>query len=283
MSKLKILFLGDVYGSPGRKAVADYLKDLREEHGIDFVVANGENAAGGKGITPAIAKELYANGVDVITLGNHTWDQKEVEEILDGDPKLLRPVNYPPGTMGKGFAIYRCGEKKIAVVNLMGRLFMEPFLDCPFQWARNFLREHELGDDYDALIVDVHAEASGEKTSLGILFDGKASLVVGSHTHVPTADGRILPGGTGYQTDAGMCGAYDSCIGIKKDVALRRFEQKGRVQIDRADGDGTLCGVLVTIGEDGLCESLQPVLRGGILGADAQRTAKTTTKKPPAI
>lgn len=266
MSGMTILFLGDVVGKPGRKAIAEHLPAFREKEKIDFVICNAENAAAGFGITPGTAKELYDAGVDVITLGNHTWDQAETENMLNEDWKVLRPLNYPPNTLGKGWRLYPLPDgRQIAVVNLMGRLFMEPGLDCPFQASRTLMRDLRIGEGCDALVVDVHAEAASEKACLANLWDGKASLVTGSHTHVPTADERILDGGTGYHTDAGMCGHYNSSLGMAYAPATARFEKKGKIRLEVAEGVGTMCGTLAKLDADGKCTHIRAIRIGGVI------------------
>lgn len=264
---LNILFLGDVVGKPGREAIATYLPKLKKDLDIHFVVCNAENAAGGFGITVDVANELYGYGIDVITLGNHTWDKPETPKQLETDWRMLRPLNYPPGTPGKGFHVYPAGEgRQVAVVNLMGRLFMEPGLDCPFQASQKLLNTLVMGQNCDAIIVDVHAETGSEKRCLGAVWDGKASLVTGSHTHVPTADAHIMPAGTGYQTDAGMCGAYEnSSLGMSLQVGLARFTQKGKHKLATATGEGSMCGTFVKINEKGLCDEIRAIRLGGIL------------------
>ncbi|MBC7950388.1 MAG: TIGR00282 family metallophosphoesterase [Rhodospirillaceae bacterium] len=243
---MRLLYLGDVLGRAGRDAVIEKLPEIRRRLETDFVVVNGENAAHGFGITPKICEDFYAAGVDVVTLGNHSWDQREIMPYIDGDARLLRPLNYPPGTPGKGVGVYPGPRgKKVMVVQVMGRLFMDP-LDDPFAAMERELNRVRLGSGADAIIVDVHAEASSEKMALGHVCDGRVSLVVGSHSHIPTADAQILPRGTAYQTDAGMCGDYDSVIGMKKEAAIHKFVRK--IPGDRlspADGPGTVCGVLV--------------------------------------
>ena len=265
---MKLLFCGDVVGRSGREAVLANVPMLRRRYDLDFVVANGENAAGGFGITAAIAREFYDCGVDCITTGNHVWDQREIIAHIGGDPKLLRPANYPKGTPGRGIGVYAArGNRSVVVVNLMTRLFMDP-LDDPFQALEAALAQYRLGrGGQAAIVVDVHGEATSEKQSLGYLADGRASLVVGSHSHVPTADARIMPGGTGYQTDAGMCGDYDSIIGMKKDVAAQRFVRKmPGERLTPADGPGTLCAVYVELDDaTGLAGKIAPVRIGGAL------------------
>jgi metallophosphoesterase (TIGR00282 family) len=264
---MRLLFLGDVVGRAGRKVVVDRLPGLVETHRFDFVVVNGENAAGGFGITEEIAQDLIDAGADVITLGNHAWDQREALVFIERQPKLLRPVNYPNGTPGRGANLYvaRNGAR-VLVMNVMGRIFMDP-LDDPFAAVERELDACPLGEQADAVIIDVHAEASSEKQAMAHFVDGRASLVVGTHTHVPTADHQILAGGTAFQTDAGMCGDYDSVIGMEKDEPINRFTSKiGRARFEPAGGEATLCGVAVEIDErSGLARSVQPVRLGGRL------------------
>ena len=264
---MKILFCGDVVGRAGREAVATHVPALRAELGLDFVCVNGENAAAGFGITGKICEELYAAGVDCITSGNHTWDQRETLAYIDSDPRLLRPVNFPPGTPGLGVGLYLVAScRRVLVMNVMCRLFMDA-IDCPFQAAEKFLAENELMRDADAILIDVHGEATSEKQAMGHFADGRVSMVVGSHSHVPTADGWVLPGGTAFQTDAGMCGDYDSIIGMKKEAPIFRFMRK--IPGDRlapAEGEGTLCGMFVeTDDATGLAIRTEPVRLGGRL------------------
>lgn len=265
---MKILFCGDIVGSSGRAVVAEHLPRLRRELELDFVVVNGENAAGGFGITAQIADDLFDCGADVITTGNHVWDQREVVTYLVREPRLLRPVNFPPDTTpGNGTGVFESQSgHKVLVVNVMGRLFMDP-LDDPFPALEAVMDGHELGAGIDASIFDVHGEASSEKQAIGHFLDGRASLVVGSHTHVPTADTRILEGGTAFQTDAGMCGDYDSVIGSDKGMWVQKFRTKMPVgRITPSKGDGTLCAVYVeTDARDGLARRAKPIIVGGQL------------------
>lgn len=264
---MKLLFCGDVVGKAGRDAVTKYVPALRAELGLDFVVVNGENAAAGFGITGKLCEELYAAGVDCITSGNHTWDQRETLLYIDTDPRLLRPVNFPAGTPGVGIGRYEVPDgRSILVLNVMCRLFMDA-IDCPFQAVEKFLAENRLKQQADAILIDVHGEATSEKQSLGHFADGRASMVVGSHSHVPTADGWILPGGTAYQTDAGMCGDYDSVIGMKKEAPILRFLRKTPGdRLAPAEGEGTLCGIYVeTDDATGLARHTEPVRLGGRL------------------
>jgi metallophosphoesterase (TIGR00282 family) len=264
---LNILFLGDIVGRAGRDVVAEHLPGLRESLDLDIVIANGENAAHGFGITDKICRELYECGVDVITSGNHVWDQREIIGYIDGDKRLLRPLNYPKGTPGRGAAVYEAGRgRKVLVINVMCRLFMDP-LDNPFELLESELARHRLGGTVAATIVDVHGEATSEKQAFGHIVDGRATLAVGTHTHVPTADARILAGGTAYMTDVGMCGDYESIIGMAKESAIERFVRK--LPTDRlspASGDGTLCGVFVASDDrTGLAQRVEPIRIGGVL------------------
>lgn len=264
---MRILYCGDVSGASGRAAITKHLPDLRHRLRLDFVIVNGENAAHGFGLTGRICQEFYALGVDVITTGNHVWDQREIISYIDNDVKLLRPLNYPRGTPGRGAAVYDVpGGAKVLVVQVMGRLFMDP-LDDPFAAVDALLATYQLGSKVQAIVIDVHGEASSEKMALGHLADGRATLVVGSHTHVPTADAQILPGGTAYQTDAGMCGDYNSVIGVVKEPSLARFMRKMPTErLTPADGEATLCGVYVETDEvSGLARVVKPVRIGGRL------------------
>ncbi|MCK6452255.1 MAG: YmdB family metallophosphoesterase [Alphaproteobacteria bacterium] len=265
---MRLLFCGDVVGRSGREAVTGNVPVLRQQLGIDFVVANGENAAGGFGITLDLARELLQGGVDVITTGNHVWDQRQAIGQIAAEPRLLRPLNFPPGTPGRGAAVFPApGGRKVFVVNLMGRLFMDA-LDDPFQAVERELRAQRMGPGgVDAIVVDIHAEATSEKMAVGHFCDGRVSLVVGSHSHVPTADGHILPGGTAYQTDAGMCADYDSVIGMQKGPAVQRFVRKmPGEKPTAAEGPGTLCAVYVeTDDRTGLAKRIAPVRAGGKL------------------
>jgi len=264
---MRLLFCGDILGRSGRDVVVEQVPLLRDSLKLDFVVANGENAAHGFGITPKICEDFFAAGVDVITLGNHSWDQREIIPYLDSQPRVLRPRNFPPGTPGRGAGVFEATRgRKVMVTQVMGRLFMDP-LDCPFAALEQELARHPLGGVVQASLVDVHAEATSEKMSLGHYADGRASLVVGSHSHIPTADAQILPRGTAYQTDAGMCGDYDSVIGMKKEAAMVRFIRK--VPGDRLspmEGEATFCAVFVeTDDRTGLASRVAPVRIGGRL------------------
>jgi len=264
---MKILFLGDVIGRSGREAVSKYVPDLKDRLGIEFVIANAENAAAGFGITDKICRELYGYGVDVITTGNHVWDQRAIVGYIDSDPRLLRPNNFPSGTPGRGCNLFTSASgQRVLVINVMGRVFMDA-IDCPFASIDEALENYRLGASVDAIVIDSHCEATSEKMAIGQFSDGRVSAVVGSHSHVPTADAQILPEGTAYQTDAGMCGDYDSVIGMVKDEPLRRFTRKmsgGR--FSPALGEATLCGILIeTEATSGLAVRIDPVRLGGRL------------------
>jgi metallophosphoesterase (TIGR00282 family) len=264
-----LLFCGDVVGRAGRRVICEHVPALRQRLAIDFVVVNGENAAHGFGITEEICQEFYEAGVDVVTTGNHVWDRREIVSYIAADHRLLRPLNYPEGTPGQGARVYDGpGRRRVLVMQVMGRLFMDP-LDDPFAAAEKTLREVRLGASVDCVVIDVHAEATSEKMALGHAFDGRVTLVAGTHSHVPTADARVLAGGTAYITDIGMCGDYNSIIGMQTATALARFTSKlptGR--LEPADGPGTLCAIFVeTDDATGLARRAAPVRLGGTLAA----------------
>ncbi len=245
---LRILFIGDIVGQPGRFAVRERLDRLVDRHQVDLVVANGENAAAGFGLTADTLRELFDLGIDVMTTGNHVWDKKEAFPCLESEPRLLRPANYPPGAPGRGAGIYSTAAGlRVGVLNLEGRVFMNS-LDCPFRAADRLLED--LRRQTPIILVDFHAEATSEKVALGHYLDGRVSAVVGTHTHVQTADERILPGGTGYLTDAGMTGSLDSVIGIRKELAIERFLTQLPVRFEVAKREITLCGALFEIDEE---------------------------------
>ena len=261
---MRLLFLGDVVGRPGRNIVLEHLPRLRREWALDFVVVNGENAAGGFGITEAIYDEFLEAGADAVTLGNHAFDQREALVFIERADRLVRPANYPRGTPGRGAALVETKNGRHAlVVNALGRVFMTPF-DDPFAALERELGACPLGVAADAIVVDFHCEASSEKQGIGFFCDGRASLVVGTHTHAPTSDTRILPGGTAYQSDAGMCGDYDSVLGMQKDEPVRRFLQKvPGARLEPATGEGTLSGVAVDIDDaTGLAKAVWAVRVG---------------------
>lgn len=242
---LRILFLGDVVGEPGRKAVAAMLPVLKEELAIDFIIVNGENAAGGRGITPKIAISLMRAGAAVITTGDHIWDQKEIVPFLAEEPRVLRPHNYPEGAPGSGSIILETKKCKVAVVNLQGRVFMQPTLDNPFPAISDLVDSIRL--ETPVIFLDFHAEATSEKVAMGWHLDGRVSAVVGTHTHVPTADERVLPGGTAYLSDAGMCGPVDSVIGSQIEPVLERFKTMLPARFGVGRGTVRVNGALVTV------------------------------------
>ncbi len=263
---MKILFIGDIIGRTGRDVVSAELPRLIERLKLDFVIVNGENAAGGFGITRAIANEFFALGIDCITTGNHWADQKEILSFIGDEDRVLRPTNLPKGTPGKGANLYQAKNgQHVLVVSPMGRVFMEP-QDDPFAAVGAELDACPLGEAADAIVVDMHAEATSEKMARGHFCDGRASLVVGTHTHVPSADAQILPGGTAYQTDAGACCDYDSVIGMDKFEPLQRFTRKLNTQrYSPAEGPATLCGVFLETNAKGLAARIEPVRVGGRL------------------
>jgi len=266
---LRILFLGDVVGRAGRDALTAELPGLRARLKADLVVVNAENASHGFGVSPEMVRAFLAAGADVLTLGNHSWDRKEIIGFIDGEPRLIRPLNYPPGTPGRGATVVEVpGGRKALVLNIMGRLFMEP-LDDPFRGAQAELAKYSMGagGSVQAIVVDIHAEATSEKMGFAHSFDGRVSLVVGTHTHVPSADQRILENGTAYMTDAGMCGDYDSVIGMQKGGAALRFWRKvPGEKLAPAEGAATLSGVFVeTDDATGLARRIEPVRLGGQL------------------
>jgi metallophosphoesterase (TIGR00282 family) len=263
---MRILYCGDVVGRSGRDALLDHLPRLRAELEPDFIAVNGENAAHGFGITPEISQQIYGAGADAILLGNHAWDQREIIGYIDGDPRMIRPLNYPKGTPGRGMAEFKLADgRKVLVVQVMARLFMDP-LDDPFAAIEDALAGYRLGRTVDAILVDVHGEATSEKMAMGHVCDGRVTLVAGTHTHVPTADAQVLSGGTAYITDVGMCGDYDSVIGMKKSGPIDRFRRKmPSERLEPATGEGTLCAVFVEAGADGRARRIEPVRVGGRL------------------
>tara|TARA_Y100000741_G_scaffold184630_1_gene140315 strand:- start:50 stop:850 length:801 start_codon:yes stop_codon:yes gene_type:complete len=264
---MRIFFLGDIVGRSGRLAVVKNLKDILEKKKINFVIVNGENAADqGVGITEEISNNLFNSGVDVITTGNHVWDQKETTNHIEREDRLLRPENISDNSPGKGFGIYESKNGfKVGVLNLMGNVFMKK-CDDVFRTAEKFMNKYKLKKDYDFLVVDFHGEITSEKMAMGHFFDGKATLVVGTHTHVPTNDVRILINGTAYQTDAGMCGDYDSVIGMNKGNSLNRFLKKESKKHYPAEGEATLSGLIVECDtSNGLAYKVEPYIYGGQL------------------
>ena len=264
---MKILFLGDVVGISGCLKIKNNLLDQIRKQKIDFVIVNAENAdVSGVGLTKEICEDFFSCGVNVITTGNHVWDQKDIMKYIDKENRLLRPKNLIEPAPGKGFEIYKSQNKKrVGVLNLMGNVFMKK-CDDVFEISKKFIKNYELKRDYDFLIVDFHGEITSEKNAIGHFFDGKATLVVGTHTHIPTNDARVLKNGTAYQTDAGMCGDYDSVIGMNKDNSLNRFMKKDSVKHFPAIGEATLSGVIVDCNiETGLANKVESYIFGGQL------------------
>ena len=264
---MRILLLGDVCGPTGMKIVKQKLKEIIKEKKIDFTIANGENAAeNGKGITKNNFKELIAAGVDVITSGNHIWDQKEILEIIDDEKKLIRPANLLEGQPGRGYGIYKIKNKKIAVINLIGNVFMKKSQDL-FSFTEKIIKKIQLKKNADFIIIDIHGEITSEKMALGHFLDGKVTIVVGTHTHVPTSDTKILKNGTAYQTDLGMCGDYDSVIGMNKDNSIKKFRKDPSAESHfPADGDASLSGVIVDADDEtGLANNIFQIIFGGNL------------------
>lgn len=241
---VRILMIGDICGRGGRKAAAKCIPALKEKYHIDMTIANGENSAGGSGITKKVLNELYSFGIDVVTSGNHIWDQKEIFEFIDHEPYLIRPGNYPPAAPGRGSCIFVVGGKNVGVMNLSGRSFM-PDLDCPFRMADLLLED--LKKDCDVILLDFHAETTSEKMAMGWYLDGRVSCVVGTHTHIQTADDRILPQGTAYITDLGMTGPWNSILGVKKELVIQKFVTGLPVRFHLAEGPNVLSGIVVTI------------------------------------
>jgi hypothetical protein len=241
---VRVLAIGDIVGRPGRRAFAQLARDLARAHRVDFVIANCENAAGGFGITPEVADELFDHGAHCLTSGNHIWKHRTIYEYIDREPRLLRPANFPDGTPGNGYGVYRWSGGKIAVINVMGNAGLEP-LECPFRTFDHLYRDARL--ETPLVVVDFHAESTSEKGTLAHYADGRASLVFGTHTHVQTADERILPGGTAFITDLGMTGPEDSVIGVAKEVMVQRFLTRMPMRFDVPDLPGLLCGVVADL------------------------------------
>lgn len=262
---MRLLFLGDMVGRSGRTAVYEQLPGLISDLKLDFTIVNGENAAGGFGITEEIFHDTINAGADVVTTGNHVWDQREALIFADREQRFLRPANFPLGTAGKGSGVFLAKNgARVLVSNIMGRVFMHPDLHDPFTIAEEILKACPLGEQADAVVFDFHAEATSEKQCFGHFVDGRASFVVGTHTHVPTADAQILNGGTAYMSDAGMCGDYDSSLGMDKEEPLNRFLSKvPKGRFEAASGKATICGVGVEISDrTGLAEKIAPLRIG---------------------
>lgn len=262
---MKLLFCGDIVGRSGRDAVEHYVPILRKDLGLDAVIANVDNAAGGFGITKEVCNSLLQSGVDILTSGDHLWDQKGAAELLEQQPKLLRPHNFPPETPGSGCRIFTLDSgKRLMVLHLLGQVFHKEYLDSPFRCAAKALEAHKLGDTVDAILVDMHAEATSEKQAMGIFLDGKVSAMVGSHTHVPTADAKILQKGTAYQTDVGMCGDYhQTIIGFQPAGPMEQFWGKRRkIRMEPGKGAGTLKAVYLELDDkSGFAKKIEPISR----------------------
>jgi len=256
---MKILFFGDVFGRPGREAVAKIMPQLKNKYNPDVIGANVENLSHGHGISKNSISEIQSCGIDFFTSGNHIWEGKDSKELLNDESlPLVRPANYPPKAPGKGYRIIQVATKKLLVINLMGRVFMKVNLDCPFRKADEILKEYEEGD-IDAVFVDFHAETTSEKRLLGFYLDGRVSCMAGTHTHVPTADEQILPQGTGYISDVGMCGALNSSLGVDKDIMIEEMLTQVPQKKEVAEGPAEIGAVLFDIGKDGKCKKIKRI------------------------
>ncbi len=266
---MHILFIGDIMGRSGRDALAEHLPNLKEEFKPDITIVNGENSAHGVGITVKICDEFFDIGVDVITTGNHVWDQREIIPHVDKEKRLLRPINLPDGTPGNGICEFTMHNgKKAVIINAIARLFMDLY-DDPFAAVEKAIKHYTLGRTADIIFIDFHGEATSEKMSFAHHFDGRVTGVIGTHTHIPTADYHVMAGGTAYQTDAGMTGDFDSVIGVKKEIGVKKFLKKvPGERMSPADGEATLCGAIIeTDDSTGLARSIKPIRRGGILAS----------------
>jgi len=264
---MKILFCGDIVGRSGRNAVTENLKKIKLEHQIDFAVVNCDNASGGFGVNRQSHQELLDAGADVLTGGDHIWDQREINSFINDSKRLLRPLNFPKPCPGVGARIFTtAADKKVLVIHLLGQVFIKYHVECPFAAVSQILENNKLGRDVDAIFVDFHAEATSEKMAMGKFLDGKVSAVIGSHTHIPTADCHIMKAGTAYQTDAGMCGDYDSVIGMEKTVPLQMFLQKRKFdRMEPAKGEATICATMVEVDDAGLAKKIYSIRQGGVL------------------
>lgn len=241
---MNLLFIGDIIGDSGRKIVKDLVPLLKDDYKIDLTIANGENSAGGFGIVPKVVDELYKIGIDVITTGNHVWDKKEIIPFIDRDKKLLRPANYPTGVPGNGYIVISLGQLKVGIINISGRVYMFN-LECPFRTAKTIVED--IRRETNIIVIDIHAEVTSEKNAFAWFLDGSVSAIIGTHTHVQTADERIFPGGTAYITDVGMTGSVDSVIGVRKEEALRKFLLQMPTKFEVAKGSLQLCALFVEI------------------------------------
>lgn len=264
---MKILFCGDIVGRTGREAVFNNIAKLKNEYSLDFIIANVDNASGGFGINENNVRDFTEIGIDVLTGGDHVWDKKEMLHYITREKRILRPLNFPKSSPGAGARIFTSiSNKKILVIHALGQVFIKNNLNCPFESIDNILKNYKLGTDVDAIFVDFHAEATSEKMAMGKFLDGRVSAIIGSHTHIPTNDNHIMKKGTAYQTDAGMCGDYDSIIGMDEDVPLRSFLSKRRVgKMVPAKKEATFCGSIIDIGDMGLAKNIDIVKIGGIL------------------
>ena len=263
---MKILICGDIVGKSGREAIENFLPTLISEDKLEFVIVNGENSASGFGITQKICEQLYKLGVDVITSGNHIWDQKEIVSYIDNDKRLIRPCNYPSETPGRGYGVFQLKNGSlITVINVMCRLFMDD-LDSPFRTLDEIIDQLKMKHGNHTIIIDIHGESTSEKMALGHYLDGRVTAVFGTHTHVPTSDLQILERKTFYQTDLGMCGDYDSVIGMKKDLCIQRFTKKYiKTRLEPASGQGTLCGTIINVNKENKVTEFKQILLGGRL------------------
>lgn len=265
---MKILFCGDIVGRSGRKAIEKHVLKLKKELAIDLVIANVDNASGGFGINKNTCEDLEGFGVDVMTAGDHVWDQKDTISFIGNKTNLLRPLNFPKHTPGNGAMIFTTkNDKKILIIHLLGQVFIKNNLNCPFEMAEDLVKKYQIGKNIDAIILDMHAEATSEKMAIAKFLDGKVSAVVGSHTHIPTNDFHIMKQGTAYQTDAGMCGDYDSVIGMQEGVPIKSFLTKRRVgKMEPANGEATFCATLIEINDqNGLATRIEAIKLDGIL------------------
>ncbi len=272
---MKILFCGDVVGRSGRSVIKEQIPKLKASLNLDFIIVNGENSAHGFGITEKICEEMFSLGIDVVTLGNHSFDNKNIEDYIDKTPNLIRPLNYKQAH-GNGFCIVECNSLKIMVVNLLGSLFMHSKIETSnaFECINNLLAKYKIKENIDIIIVDFHGETTSEKSSMGFFLDGRVSAVFGTHTHIPTNDTRILPKGTGYQSDVGMCGDYVSVIGMNKESAIGAFylsEGERRERLSPALEEGMLSAVLIKIDElSGKCTYIEPIMQGSLFNRGNQ-------------
>jgi metallophosphoesterase (TIGR00282 family) len=264
---MKILFLGDIVGGDARRTICNKLLEIKLEHKIDFVIANCDNASGGFGVNRNAHQELLNAGCDVLTGGDHIWDQKEITTFINDSKRILRPLNFPKSCPGVGARIFATSNnKKILVIHLLGQVFIKYHVSCPFEAALEVINNNPLAKEVDAIFIDFHAEATSEKMAMAKFLDGKVSAVIGTHTHIPTADNHIMKGGTAYQTDAGMCGNYDSVIGMDKNVPLQMFLHKRKFEkMEPAKGEITICGTIVEIENNGLASNIKPIKIGGVL------------------